>query len=177
MQKTRADRKEALKSAFLVIITMMVLDAGPPHQSRLRAQEVRGSKPIPYTVTLRETVYKSNGTFSVAMDETIAVRTDGSYVQIIKHKKQVDGNLVDSDSARTIYFASGIKVDVNDIADAKSTTALKENLATFQRDPGSKCLNTLAGTPGSLSQETILGEEVIDGYRTVKITAQDRFAS
>jgi hypothetical protein len=163
------------KLIFLLAIPAIVLVADLSFRSRLRAQEVRRGGPIPYTVTLRETVYGSEGTASVAMDETFAVRSDGSYAHIYRHKKQEGAKLVDSDSMRTLYLASGVNVEINDFAGAKSTTVFKGNLAEFQRDPSSKCINTFAGAPRSSSQETIVGEEIVAGYRTVKITTPDRY--
>jgi hypothetical protein len=177
MRKKKAGRKTDFKLIFLLVIPAIVLVADLPFRSRLRAQVARRGGPIPYTATLRETVYGSEGRASVAMDETFAVRSDGSYAHILRHKKQEGANLVDSDSMRTLYLASGANVEINDFAGTKSTTVFKGNLAEFQRDPSSKCINTFAGAPRSSSQETILGEEVVDGYRTVKITTPDKWSS
>ncbi len=172
MQKIKADLREMSKRIFLLVIVALGVNSGLLIHSRLRAQEARRGGPIPYTTTLRETVYSPDGTASVAMDETFAVRSDGSYVDILKHKKQIGTKLVDSDSGRTIHFASGIKVEINDFTGVKSTTVSKVNLAKFQRDPSSKCINSFDGTP-QIPPQVINGEEVVAGYRAVKITSNN----
>jgi hypothetical protein len=171
MQKIKSDLREMLNRILLLVIVALGVISVPLTHPRLKAQEARRGGPIPYTVILRETVYGPNGTASVAMDETFAVRSDGSYVHVLKHKKQTETKLVNSDSARTIEFASGITVEINDFTGAKSTTVSKI-FANFQRDPGSKCINSIDGAPQTTSQ-VISGEEVVAGYRAVKITSNN----
>jgi hypothetical protein len=73
-------------------------------------------------------------------------------------------------SQRTLYFSSGFQVDTNDGTNAKTSMRRpNENPASWQRDPDSKCLNSLAGKPMTSTPETFLGEETIEGYRTAKI--------
>jgi len=102
MQKIKSDLREVLNRILLLVIVALGVNSVLMTHPRLKAQEARRGGPIPYTVILRETVYGPNGTASVAMDETFAVRSDGSYVHVLKHKKQIETELVDSDSARTI---------------------------------------------------------------------------
>ncbi len=126
--------------------------------ARTNAQEVRVRGPIPYTVTLRETIHAPDGTTRVSREITEAVRSDGSTVAGSVSK------------GRTIYFSSGLQVDTNDSDNTKTSMIMpNHNPASWQRDPNSKCLNSFAGKPVS-SPETFLGEETIAGYRTVKIT-------
>lgn len=136
--------------------------------SRLTAQELRTGESIPYTVLLRETVHDPNGSVAEAVDTLRAVRSDGSVVVRYAHKK---GNMT---SERIVQFATGVKVTVNEQANAKSTTKEERaNPASWQRDPKSKCINSFAGVPMTSQSEVISGEEMSDGYRTVKITANN----
>lgn len=177
MQKINIARWKPLNWVFALFTMALVVNAGRLIHSQMGAQGVHPGKPIPYTVILRETVYSPDGNASVAMDETFAVRSDGSYVKKLTHKKQMGNNLVDADSERTVFFASDTgaqtRVHINDIDNTKSTEAAKINSASLQRDPSSKCINSLAGTPMSTRSrpEAISGEETVAGYRAVKITS------
>jgi len=172
MQKMIADRRKILKWILILFIVTLGANAFRLIHSRYLAQERHPGKSAPFTVTVRETVYSPDGTASVATDSTFAVRSDGSCVDILKHKQQTASKLVDRDSERQIYFASGTRVEVNDVTGAKSTTVLKLNLAKFRRDPSSKCITSFDGTPLAPPQD-IIGEEVVAGYRTVKITSNN----
>jgi len=172
MQMIKVDRARMLKWIFVLFIIALGVNAVRLVHSRLVAQERRLGKTISYTVIVRETVYGPDGTASVAADETFAVRSDGSCVDILTHKKQIGNKLADNDSGRQIYLASGTTVEINDFTGAKSTTVSKINPAKFQRDPSTKCINSLDGTPQASPQD-ISGEEVVAGYRTVKITSKN----
>jgi hypothetical protein len=171
MQRIKIDSRKALTWTLGLAIISLGVNAGRLAYSRWGGQEARSSRPIPYTTILRETVHSPDGTTTVAADETFAVRSDGSFAKRLAHKKQIGGKLVDSDSERTIYLASGIEIQVNDLANTKSTEASKVNLAKFQRDPSSKCINTFDGNPPTPTPEVIIGEETVAGYRAVIITS------
>ena len=118
-------------------------------------------RPIPYTVTLRETVHGPKGTTTEALEHTYAVRSDGS--RMMRFRGQ--------GLQRIIYLASGFQVDTNDQTATKSTIRKQsyKPLAS-QRDPSSMCVNSLAGTPIFFPpKEAFVGEETIAGYRTAKI--------
>ncbi|MDX2033874.1 MAG: hypothetical protein SF339_24590 [Blastocatellia bacterium] len=132
------------------------------------AKEMRVGGPIPYTVILQEASHRSDGAVSIAQESTWAVRSDGSMVRWIRHKSSAQS------SERTIQFASGDEVAINELTNIKSSTVEKNvNSALWQRDPGSKCINSFAGTPMSSLPEIIRGEESVDGYRTVKVTSNN----
>jgi hypothetical protein len=72
---------------------------------------------------------------------------------------------------RIIYLASGFQVDTNDQTATKSSIRKRsfKPLASL-RDPGSMCVNSLAGTPIFFPpKEAFVGEETIAGYRTAKV--------
>jgi hypothetical protein len=70
---------------------------------------------------------------------------------------------------RIIYLASGFQVDTNDQTNTKSSMKKNYNPLASLRDPGSMCVNSLAGTPITFPSEAFVGEEIIAGYRTAKI--------
>jgi len=156
--------KTMLKWAFVLVLIGFAVLLGRVIQSRLRAQEVRVGGPIPYTVKLVETVHSLDGRAGVTSEEIWAIRSDGSRVLRLEHKSAM------GTTQRTINFASGIEVTIIERANTKSTVAKPINPARLQRDPASKCMNSLAGEPFTSPPEVYAGEETIAGYRTVKLT-------
>ena len=129
-------------------------------KARTDARAARVGRPIPYTVTLRETVHGPDGTTTPSLEYTDAVRSDGSIVM----------RSVGKSSQRILYFSSGVQVDTNEEDNTKTSMRMPhENPATWQRDPDSKCHNSLGGKPMTSAPQTFLGEETIAGYRTAKI--------
>ena len=159
----RFDRKRIREWIWALLIIVVGVGVGRFIHSQLRAQEARHGRPIPYSVTLRETVYNPDGTSKVASDIIWAVRTDGSRVRRIK-------NAVGSE--RVVEFPSGLEVAINEGANTK-TSMMKPNVssARWQRDPQSKCLDSFAGKPMTSMPQTLIGEETVEGYRTVKIVS------
>lgn len=154
-----------LKWSVFVVLIGVVLLMGRLVHSGLSAQQVRGSGPVPYTVILQETVYGPDGTSTVAARVTEAVRSDGSFVVRLAHKDETQA------TERTIYFASGIEVTINELAATKSTV-LRKNAKPYGwlRDPSSNCINSLAGEAFTSPPEFFAGEERVAGHRTVKLT-------
>jgi hypothetical protein len=172
MQKTSVDKKKILKWTFMLFIMALGANAFRLTHSRYLAQERHLDKPIPFTVTVREIIYGPDGMNSVIRDITFAVRSDGSRVDILERKQQIPGKLIDKDSKRTIYFASGTVVEINDFTGAKSTTVPKVKHAKLLGDPSSKCITSFDGIPLARQQD-IISEEVVAGYRTVKFTSNN----
>lgn len=165
MLTTYAGWRIVLNWAFVIVVVGYVAYMGHSVYSRLGAKDARVGAPIPYTVMLRETVHGPDGIARVAADATEAIRSDGSYVNRLSHANIADG------TERTIFFANGLRTVVNELKDTKSTTVTKDaNPARWQRDPSSKCINSFAGEPMASTREVISGEEIVAGYRTVKIT-------
>ena len=153
-----------LRLVFVLVVITIAAQAGRllhlQIKARTDARAARVGRPIPYTVTLRSTVHGPNGTTTSGLEFTHAVRSDGSKLF----------RSIGKGSQRILYFSSGFQVDTNEEDKTKSSMRRSnENPATWQRDPDSKCLNSLAGKPMTSARETFLGEETIAGYRTVKI--------
>jgi hypothetical protein len=153
-----------LRLVFVLLVIGVAAQAGRMLHLRIKsrtdARATLVSKPIPYTVTLRETVHGPDGTTTMGPEYCFAIRSDGSTLM----------RTVGKGSQRTIYFSSGFQVDTNDGTNTKSSMRRpNENPASWQRDPDSKCLNSLAGKPMTSPPETFLGEEIIAGYKTAKI--------
>lgn len=158
-----------LRWLFVVIIIAVTAQAGRllhSHvknriEARAAGAAVRG--PIPYTVTLRETVHGPDGTTTPSLEYTYAVRSDGSRLLQWRGKG----------SQRVMYLASSFQVDTNDKNNTKSSMRLRNaNAAALLRDPDFKCLLSMAGRPITFpSDDVFVGEETIAGYRTAKIAA------
>ncbi|HEX7334113.1 MAG TPA: hypothetical protein VF290_21585 [Pyrinomonadaceae bacterium] len=150
---------------LLVLVTVLAAQGGRALHSRINApsqpQDVSQRGSIPYTVTLREIMHAPDGTKRVSREITHAIRHDGS---------QVFMTSTDKGTRRSLDFASGLKVDTNDLQLTKTSMNRTANNKIRQRDPNSKCLNSLDGKPFD-SDQTMLGEETIAGYKTVKISS------
>jgi len=95
---------------MLVVISLAAL-GGRLIQSRIKAREVRPGAPIPYTVTIRETIRASDGRATVGPESTWAIRTDGS--RAIR--------IVEKSSQRILNFASGLEVNINELTNTKTS--------------------------------------------------------
>ena len=158
--------KTVLRWGFVVAVIVLSAQAGrwlhSQIKNRTNVQAARVRKPIPYMVTLRETLHGPDGTVTPGSEYTWAVRSDGSrLLQVLNKVPQ-----------RTLNYSSGLQVDTNDQTFTKSSMNRRDgSVAELQRDPDSKCLNSMAGPPVFFPpEEVFLGEETIAGYRTAKIT-------
>src|SRR6266568_1694539 len=149
-----------LRWLFVLVVIGLAAQAGRLLHLQIKARAVRVRGPIPYTVTLKETIHGPDGTDTPSGEITQAVRSDGSTLWRWAGKG----------SQRTLYFSSGLHVDTNELTSAKTSTMNpNQNPASWQRDPNSICLNSFAGKPITSQSETFLGEEIVAGYRTVKL--------
>lgn len=163
-QKYARNWKSVLRWALVLASIVPSVQAGRWVHLRLRdrpnAAVARPHKPIPYTVTLRETVRSPDGSIVAGPEYTHSVRSDGSTLM----------GVVGKGSQRLLSYSSGEQIETNDLTLTKSSIKRgSDNTAEWQRDPDSKCLNSMAGKPVTSPPETLLGEETIAGYRTVKI--------
>ena len=129
-----------------------------------RAAEARG-RIVPYTVILRETIHRPDGTRTVVAEQLQAIRSDGSRVVRFTHRGRRET------TERVITFASGVRVATDEGARTKSTV-LRRGVtpASWLRDPAAQCVRSLAGEPLTEPPEVVQGEEMVAGFRTVKIT-------
>ena len=173
MFKLNVRRKRMLITLVqLMVIVGLSIVGGRIIHSRLLAKQVRVSGPIPYTVMLRETSYGADGTATVTSDTTEAIRADGSRLFSRTPLQNPAEGVV-----RDLTLASGVEVIINDLSNLKSTVApgfLKNRkLADMHRDPGANCINSFDGKPylSGPVKEVVEGEEIIAGYRTVRISS------
>ena len=131
--------------------------------SRMKARAARVPGPVPYTVTLRETVHGAGGTATLGPESTWAIRSDGSRVIRIAEKRGTQ---------RILNFASGVEVTINEVNNTKTSMMKKDwDPALLLRDPNSKCINSFAGKPMTSPPETFAGEETTGAYRTAKVVS------
>jgi len=157
--------RTALRWVFVLAVCALAAQAGRllhlQIKNRTNVEAARVRKPIAYTTTLRETVHGPDGTTTQGPEYTFSVRSDGS--TLIK--------TVGNGSQRMLNYSSGLQVDTNEETLTKSSMSKgSEDPANWQRDPDSKCLNSLAGKPMTSGPQMLLGEETIAGYRAAKIT-------
>lgn len=165
--------RTVLRWALVLAVIVLSAQAGrwlhlqTKNRATVRAEAVRVRKPIAYTTTLRETLHLPDGTTEQGAEYTFSVRSDGSNLL----RSMANGS---QRSQRQLNFASGLQVDTNDETLAKSSIYKgRENPANWQRDPGSGCINSLAGKPMT-ETEVLLNEETIAGYQAAKITTGTR---
>jgi len=158
--KYSSNRRIIFRGAFALVAISLAVLGGRLIQSRSKAREVRLGAPIPYTVTLRETIRGAGGRVTAGPESTWAIRTDGS--RAIR--------IVEKGSQRILNFASGLEVNINELTNTK-TSIMKPDWspAVLQRDPTSKCIRSLAGSAMISMTEIFDGEETIAGYRTARI--------
>lgn len=158
--KYSSNRRTICRGAFALVAISLAVLGGRLIQSRSKAREVRLRAPIPYTVTLRETIRGPDGRVTVGPESTWAIRTDGS--RAIR--------IVEKGSQRILNFASGIEVNINELTNTKTSISKGDwNPAGLQRDPTSQCIRSLAGRPMTSMPEIFDGEETVAGYRTARI--------
>ncbi len=176
MITTEAKALKFMKVLLVIGVFVAVVQAGHLYYSNLqspgtykvKAGEMRTGAPVPYTVRLIETFHGSDGSAVDTQESIWAVRSDGASVRHIMQKQSKQT------SERTIKFVSGEEIVINELTNIKSTTFEKSvNSARWQRDPSSKCINSFAGTAMTSLPETISGEETVNGYRTVRISANN----
>jgi len=155
---------------FWAAITGLAFNALRTHAPAIKAA-MRVPKPFAYTVVLDMVTVQSNGSAPLTTRLTSAVRGDGSRVFELTH--------VTPDkpfSQRIIDFANGEQLTIMEHKATKSTTfdPVNSKPTRWLLDAGNNCLSTSTSTP----QQT-LGEEIVDGYRTIKIASgqsiHDRF--
>jgi len=124
--------------------------------------ELLPDKVVPYTVVLEEFAVQRDGTAVLGFKSTQAIRGDGS-----RAIETTISNPASPSSERILDFSSGKQMYVFYPEQLKTTIfdPAKHRAANWLRDPGNNCL--ISGLP----DEKPDGEEVIAGYRTVKLTS------
>lgn len=105
-----------------------------------------------YTAVLVETLTGANGQQRVVALRTVAARSDGSTAEAWGAEGK--------NRARTIYYATGARIRVNDGLRLKTSYRFPPD-AHSQPKPDQNCLQRDA--------DTVLGEEQVAGYRAVKL--------
>jgi hypothetical protein len=127
--------------------------------------ELLPAKVVPYTVVLEEFALQRDGSADPSLKLIQAIRGDGSRAWETTNTNPANP----PSSERILDFSSGKKMYIFKMPDQQLKTTTFDparNLAThWLRDPGSNCL--ISGFP----DEKPDGEEVIAGYRAVKLTS------
>lgn len=162
-----------LTYTFALLLAGLAVDTLVQLYPLLSTQAMYNSPPgaSPYTLVLRETSHQPDGSSVVTQESTWAVRGDGS---LARRFTQLGARL---GAQRDLQFANGEEVVINELTSIKSSTSVAGvNPALWQRDYRSNCVNSLAGTPFSSTSEKLVGEEMVDGYRTAKVVSRNKTA-
>src|SRR3972149_3263738 len=152
--------------------TALALNAG-----RLTHSAVPGPTPtvppVPYTVTLRETLHRSGASPMYVTTFVYALRDDGSQVS---RKEFLDAPYGRQLAQRYIRFASGAAIQIDEIRERKTSMFIRKfTVGRNQRDPASNCLKDRTGQPLS-PNEIPLGEEHVGSWRAVKVAIHNGFS-
>jgi len=145
--------------AIGALLTALTANAFLIHQRNLKAA-LLPAKVVPYTVVLQEFHLQRDGAAAPVVRYTFAIRGDGS-----RAFEVTTSDPASPSSERILDFSSGKKMYIFHPEELKTTffDPVKYKAATWLRDSGNNCL--ISGF-----QEKPEGEEVIDGYRIVKLT-------
>jgi hypothetical protein len=140
------------------LVIALTANASRIHLLTLKAA-LLPAKVVPYTVVLQEFQLQRDGTAVLSFKLTQAIRGDGS-----RAIETTISNPASPSTERILDFSSGKQMYVFYPEQLKTTIfdPAKHRAANWLRDPGNNCL--ISGFP-----EQFDGEEVIEGYRAVKL--------
>jgi hypothetical protein len=144
---------------FWALVIALAVNAFRINQPTLKAA-LLPARVVPYTAVLQEFQLQQDGTAVPSFKYTQAIRGDGSRAMEITSSSPASPS-----SERILDFSSGKETYIFHPQQLKSTTfdPAKYRAANWLRDAGNSCL--ISGFP-----EKPDGEEVVEGYRTVKLT-------
>lgn len=149
---------------LVCVLGVLLLGLGVESVSVLRSLSSVGAQttePTAYTAVLQDYAVGREGSMTPTQRLTYAVRGDGSRV-IFATGSSPQGPF----SERIIDFSSGKKMYLLEHEQLKSTTfdPAHNNSTHWLRDPHNNCL-----LAGSGLREEVAGQEVVNGYRAVKL--------
>ena len=161
MRIWNAFNRRVVGYVFWALVIALAVNAFRIHRPTLRAAQLLPAKVVPYTVVLQEFQLHPDGTAVPGVKYTYAIRGDGSRAS----EMTSSGSILSTE--RIIDFSSGKKMYIMQHQQLKSTTfdQAKNRAANWLRDARNDCL-----IPGLNPQEKPEGEEIINGYRAVKLT-------
>jgi len=141
------------------LMIALAVNAFRIHQPALKAAPMPAPV-VPYTVVLEEFWVQRDGTAVPKGKYTNAIRSDGS-----RAIEMTSGDSVNPFAERILDFSSGKMMYIFSFRQVKTTIfdPAKIRAATWLRDSGNNCL--ISGFSG----EKPAGEEVLNGYRAVKL--------
>jgi hypothetical protein len=160
MRTRNAFNRRVVALIFLALVIALTANASRIHLPTLKAA-LLPAEVVPYTVVLQEFWLQRDGTTVPRGKDIIAIRGDGSRASEMTNS---DPESRSSDTERILDFSSGKRMYIFSLGQLKSTwfDPAKILAAQWLRDPANNCL--LSGL-----EEKPDGEEVIEGYRAVKL--------
>jgi hypothetical protein len=158
MRTWNAFNRRVAAYIFLALVIALTVNAFRIHLPNLKAA-LLPDKVVPYTVVLQEFQLQRDGIAVPSFKLIQAIRGDGS-----RASETTISNPASPSSERILDFSLGKRMYIFSPGQLKTTTfdPAKILAAQWLRDPGNNCL--ISGFP-----EKPDGEEVIEGYRAVKL--------
>ena len=160
MRTWNASKRRVVAYIFWASVIALTVNAFRIHQPTLKAA-LLPAKVVPHTVVLQEFQLQRDGTAVPGVKYTYAIRGDGS-----RASEMTTSNPASPSSERILDFSSGKKMYIFSPQQLKTTTfdPARSGAAHWLRDSGGNCL-----FPGLTPSESPNGEDVINGYRSVKL--------
>jgi hypothetical protein len=163
MRTWNAFNRRVVALIFLALVIALAANASRIHQPTLKAA-LLPAKVVPYTVVLEEFLLQRDGTAVPSVKYSQAIRGDSSRAWETTNTNPANP----PSSERILDFSSGKQMYIFKRPDQqlKTTTfdPARNRASNWLRDPGNNCL--ISGFP----DEKPDGEEVIAGYRAVKLS-------
>ena len=161
MRTRNAFNRRVVALIFLALVIALTVNAFRIYEPTLKAG-LLPAKAVPHTVVLQEFWVQRDGTAVPSVKYTYAIRGDGS-----RASETVSSNPASPSSERILDFSSGKQMYIFSPQQLKTTTfdPARNRAANWLRDSGSNCL-----FPGLTPSEKPEGEDVIEGYRAVKLS-------
>ena len=152
---------------LVCVLGVLFLGLGVESVRVLRSPSSAGAQtiePTAYTAVLQDYAVGRDGSMTPTQRLTYAVRRDGS--RFFLGTSLASSSAQEPFSERIIDFSSGKKMYVLEHKQLKSTTfdPARNKSTHWLRDPHNNCL-----LAGSDLREEVAGQEVVNGYRTVKL--------
>ena len=159
MRTWSALNRRVVAYVFWTLVSALAVNAFRIQRANLKAA-LLPAKVVPYTVVLQEFALQRDGTAVPSFKLTQAMRGDGS-----RASEMTSSNPASPSSERILDFSSGKKMYIMQHQQLKTTTfdPAKNLPAQWLRDSGNNCL--ISGF-----QQKPDGEDVVGGYRAVKLT-------
>lgn len=141
-----------MRARILVVVVVAVVSVSTIYRTKY-ATASASTAVTPFTATVDESHFKSDGTFSRVETFTVAFRTDGSFMRMV-HRALPNGG--EFEIKEVVDRASGNRTVVDYATRSLTTYPIRGSDARYFSDVSSACVNDKQG-----ERSSILGYEVV----------------